>query len=236
MNNGIEGAGFEIVSNCLTGAEVDLFLSRLEAAQKKEGLQPKYGMRNLLRLEPVAELARLPKVFFHVQRVLDREAFPVRALFFDKTPEANWKVAWHQDLTIAVAARIEIPGFGPWSTKAGIVHVQPPTAILERMLSVRVHLDDCPADNGALRVIPGSHLRGRLDPQATAEYRKAHSAVTCDVPKGGLLLMRPLLLHASSKSRIPVRRRVIHIEYAADPLPAGLQWHETDVDVRCSLT
>src|SRR5262245_7189469 len=86
-----------------------------------------------------------------VEPILGPGAFVVRGLFFDKTPRANWKVSWHQDLTIAVRVRIEAPGFGPWSLKAGVVHVQPPAEILERMATVRLHLDDCSESNGPLR-------------------------------------------------------------------------------------
>ena len=97
-------------------------------------------------------------------------AFPVRALLFDKPPEANWKVPWHQDLSIAVRHKRDITGFGPWSNKAGVLHVQPRVNVLESMLTVRIHLDDCGKQNGALRVIPGSHTRGRL---TDTEIRKA---------------------------------------------------------------
>ncbi len=97
-----------------------------------------------------------------VEPVVGGGAFAVRATLFDKTPEANWKVPWHQDLTIAVAQRIDTPGFTAWSVKDGVYHVQPPSGILEGMLAVRIHLDDCGEDNGPLRVIPGSHRHGRL--------------------------------------------------------------------------
>jgi ectoine hydroxylase-related dioxygenase (phytanoyl-CoA dioxygenase family) len=82
---------------------------------------------------------------------------PVRAIFFDKSSGSNWLVPWHQDLTIAVASKCEAPGFGPWSVKDGIPHVQPPDELLKQMIALRLHLDDCDASNGALRVIPGSH-------------------------------------------------------------------------------
>ena len=156
--------------------------------------------------------------------ILGEGAFPVRGIFFDKTPEANWKVGWHQDLTIAVRERRDAAGFGAWSEKAGVVHVQPPPEWLARLLTVRLHLDDCPPENGALRVLPGSHQAGRLRDSEIAEWRERGAETVCAVPRGGALVLRPLLLHASSASEHPVRRRVLHIEYAAENLPDGLQW------------
>ena len=108
------------------------------------------------------ELATSPLILELVEPVLGPDFFPVRGLLFDKIPGANWKVPWHQDVTIAVRKRIEADGFGPWSMKADVLHVQPPAAILEHMLSVRLHLDNCGEENGALRIIPASHLRGRI--------------------------------------------------------------------------
>src|SRR5207248_2544553 len=132
-------------------------------------------------------------------------------------------------LSIAVRERKEAEGFGPWSVKAGVLHVQPPAAILEKMLTVRLHLDDCPEQNGPLRVIPGSHLLGRLREGAISALTTPAAPVVCTVARGGVLLMRPLLLHASSPSQQPGHRRVLHIEYAASPLPGGLQWHSASL-------
>ena len=104
--------------------------------------------------------------------------------------------------------------------------MQPPISVLERMVAVRVHLDDCGADNGPVRVLPGSHRAGRLRAAEIAGWRQRIAEVSCIVPRGGLLVMRPLLLHASSPARRPGHRRVIHIEYAATNLHSGLEWFE----------
>ena len=133
-------------------------------------------------------------------------------------------MTWHQDLTIAVRERHEVPGFAFWSEKAGVMHVQPPVSILENMLAVRLHLDDCGPDNGPVRVLPGSHRHGRIAESEIPAWRQRVAEVVCTVPRGGVLLMRPLLLHASSPAVSPSRRRVVHIEYAADGLPGGLEW------------
>jgi len=152
------------------------------------------------------------------------QLFPARALFFDKNPSANWKVAWHQDLSIAVAERHEVAGFTGWSLKEGVWHVQPPAEVLERMITLRLHLDDCGPDSGPLKVISGSHREGRLS-RERIEWWKTHGGVVeCHVPAGGALLMRPLLLHSSSPARQPSHRRVLHVEFATEALPAGLQW------------
>jgi ectoine hydroxylase-related dioxygenase (phytanoyl-CoA dioxygenase family) len=155
--------------------------------------------------------------------VLGDNCFAVRGILFNKTEEANWKVAWHQDCVIAVAARREIPGRGLWSIKAGVHHVRPTTDVISRMLAVRIHLDDCSADNGALRVVPGSHKYGFLSDSRIQQFPKT-TAVTCVAKRGDAILMRPLLLHSSSSARIPSSRRVVHLEFTADELPSGVEW------------
>lgn len=174
-------------------------------------------------------------------RFLGDRARPVRGLYFDKTPEANWRVPWHQDITLAVRERREIEGFGPWSVKDGIVHVQPPEVILENMVTLRLHLDECPEANGALRVLPGSHRYGRLDAEAIARMRQTGDGIVCEADAGDIIAMRPLTLHASSPASVPGHRRVFHIEYAAQKNPAPLEWFEeapegvSDKNGACSL-
>lgn len=184
------------------------------------------GRRGLLALPAVAELARAPAILDLVRPHLRAEPFPVRAIYFDKSPDTNWMVPWHQDMTLAMRAHLEVPGFGPWSTKDGIPHVQPPVEYLEQMLTVRVHLDDTDESNGALRVLPGSHRLGRLSATRIDELRRTQRDVVCRASAGDALLMRPLLLHASSRSTSTRHRRILHIEYAAFALPGGLTWHE----------
>jgi ectoine hydroxylase-related dioxygenase (phytanoyl-CoA dioxygenase family) len=187
-----------------------------------------YAVRNLLDVREVLDWATREEVVALVRAAGgDGTARPVRGLMFDKTPQANWKVAWHQDRSIAVAGRgsADVPGFGPWSTKSGVTHVQPPANVLECMVTVRLHVDDCGADNGPLRVVPGSHRAGILAPADVERLPRERGEIACAVPRGGALLMRPLLLHASSAATTPRRRRVIHIEYSSDALPHPLRWH-----------
>ena len=151
---------------------------------------------------------------------------PVRSILFDKTESENWPVPWHQDLTIAVTQEFQISGYGPWSHKDGSPHVQPPIELLEKMVTIRLHLDDTPATNGALRVIPGSHQYGRIRAEELRGYDKS-SVVACECRSGDALLMSPLILHSSRRSESPTRRRVVHFEYARDEdLDSRLEWFE----------
>jgi ectoine hydroxylase-related dioxygenase (phytanoyl-CoA dioxygenase family) len=211
--------GFEIRIEALPPERIESLIAAISS------LAPRHGLRNLLRTCPaVATLAQNLNPL--ITPILGETAFPVRGLFFDKIPGANWEVGWHQDLSIAVVERAEMPDFSGWSVKQGIMHVQPPASVLENMLTVRVHLDDCDADNGPLRVLRGSHRHGRLNDEQIARLKHDCKEVTCLVPAGGVLLMRPLILHASSPAKKPRHRRVIHLEYAANPLPAPLRWSE----------
>ena len=226
-----ESDGFAIVPGVLAPEAVDALARAIDeagegpAVLRREGAL--YGMRDALRgLPEIRELARSEPLLGLVRPVLGPGAFAVRALLFDKTPGANWGVPWHQDLTVAVKARIDAAGFGPWTIKAGIDHVRPPVSVLERMVTLRVHLDDCGPDRGPLRVLPGSHRGGLLGAEGTHRRLERDRPASCLVGRGGVVMIRPLLLHASSPAESPRRRRVVHLEYAADPLPVGLAWFE----------
>jgi ectoine hydroxylase-related dioxygenase (phytanoyl-CoA dioxygenase family) len=199
------------------------------AARRRRG-ERVYAMRNLMRLVPAVRALAVSSVLRRVvEPVVGPGARVVRALLFDKTPAANWKVAWHQDLSIAVRARRDdAPGYGPWSAKAGVVHVQPPVAVLERMLTVRLNLDDCGDASGPLLVLPGSHAHGVLPPDAVARWRRTVAPAACTGRRGDAVLMRPLTLHASSPATDPRHRRVVHLEYAAGDLPGGVDWYEDE--------
>jgi ectoine hydroxylase-related dioxygenase (phytanoyl-CoA dioxygenase family) len=216
--------GWVVTPPLLPQPAVDRLVSALELLAV--GLEGRGGIRNLLDAAPeVCELARSEVVRSVAEAVLGPQCFAVRAILFDKTPGANWRVVWHQDLTIAVRRRANIAGFGPWSEKQGVVHVQPPVEVLERMLAVRVHLDDCGTENGPVRVLPGSHRIGRLSASAIERWRERETPVECLVKRGAILAFRPLLLHASSPATAPAHRRVIHLEFAADELPPPIEWY-----------
>jgi hypothetical protein len=218
MNHSVEQHGFSIVPQVLAAGEQRKLVAAL-------GPVCSAGRRGLLAVPAVAELARSPRLMALVRPNLASEPLPVRAIYFDKSADANWLVPWHQDLSLALHARAEVPGFGPWSTKDGIPHVQPPVELLEQMLTLRLHLDDADDSNGGVRVLPGSHQFGRVSAERTQELRSERPDFLCRVAAGDALLMRPLLLHASGRSTSVRHRRVLHIEYAAFALPEGLNWH-----------
>ena len=220
--------GFAIMNGVLGSEEIEVLLSSFENLGQSESIRRRGGVfavRNLLDVSPeVRGLAQCPRVRKIVGSILGPQAFPVRGILFDKTPEANWKVPWHQDLTIAVTSRKELEGFGPWSMKAGVLHVQPPAHVLENMFSIRIHLDPCGEANGALKVIPGSHRLGRIPAVEVFRVVSAFPVTICSVLAGDAVLMRPLVLHSSSASQIPQHRRVIHLDFAGNALPGGLRW------------
>lgn len=181
-----------------------------------------HAARNVLRRSPlIAACAERWAKHTLVCDALGVHAFPIRGLLFDKILGANWRVPWHQDRLIAVRQRIDLPGWGPWSMKDGVHHVDPPEPWLHRRLAIRLHLDDCPADNGALQVIPGSH-------ENTSQTATCTPPLVIEAKAGDVLVMHPLLQHASAPSRTPQRRRVLHIEFACDHLPGGLRWEVED--------
>ncbi len=158
-----------------------------------------------------------------VQR-LGAEARPVRAILFDKSPQTNWGLGWHQDRTIAVHARRDVPGFGPWTVKRGMVHVAPPIELLEGMLTIRAHLDDVPPENAPLLIAPGSHRFGRIAEDGISGVVQACGVAECLAAAGDVWLYATPILHASESSRRPGRRRVLQIDYASEELPGGLEW------------
>lgn len=158
------------------------------------------------------------------ETMLGSNARAVRALLFDKTRQTNWALAWHQDRTICVQKRIDVEGFGPWSVKNGMHHVEPPFEYLARMLTVRVHLDDVPEDNAPLMVAPGSHRLGRVPEPQIDEVVHECGAEACVALAGDIWVYSTPILHASRSAAVPCRRRVLQIDYSADELPAGLQW------------
>jgi ectoine hydroxylase-related dioxygenase (phytanoyl-CoA dioxygenase family) len=221
--------GFAIVPDVIDALTLRHLTFALDLAATDEGAKRKGGARDVAdRSVQLAELAEDVEILRFMSQVLGEEAFLVRATLFDKTPKANWKVPWHQDVTIAVKERRDTPGYGPWSVKSGIPHVQPPSHVLERMLTIRVHIDPCPATNGALRVMPGSHRLGRFNQDEAPSHIDERLVVGCAADAGDLLVMRPLLLHSSSASQEPAHRRVLHFDFAAGDLANGLQWKMRD--------
>lgn len=215
---GFQQAGFAVCRRVVSGA----ILSRLRDSLPRA---PRAGVRNLLEVCPAArEVADGSEIRGLASALLGRGAFVTRAILFDKTPDANWAVPFHQDATIAVERRVDVNGFGPWSVKDGVPHVAPPAAVLDRMVTIRLHVDACDESNGPLVVLPGSHGGGLLDEPQIARWKATAVPVVCTADAGDAVVMRPLLLHSSPRSTGPGPRRVVHLEFAADPLPGGLRW------------
>jgi hypothetical protein len=182
------------------------------------------GSRRLLDETWCAHLAGALRGDARIRSLLPRNAVAVQCTLFDKLPTKNWLVAFHQDLSIPVSSRVNSPECSGWSEKEGHLYVQPPVSVLERLVAVRVHIDDCPAESGALRVVPHSHVEGRVDPSQAEALRLHHGETVIPVAQGGALLMSPLLLHASSKATLLSPRRVLHFVFGPPTLPLGLEW------------
>ncbi|MEJ2692264.1 MAG: phytanoyl-CoA dioxygenase family protein [Candidatus Thiodiazotropha sp.] len=192
-----------------------------------EGKISSYGVRDLMCKVPyIKHIASSPPLMDIAKEILGENARPVRSVFFDKLPEANWNVAWHQDTSIALKARHEIAGFGLWSKKQGIVHAEPPEKYLKSTLTLRIHLDKANTESGVLRVVPGTHSHGRVRSDEILKIVENSKIVECNASEGDLLLMNPLLFHSSRKATNPTHRRIIHIEYSAMTLPDPLEWYE----------
>ncbi|WP_400190498.1 phytanoyl-CoA dioxygenase family protein [Hymenobacter sp. B81] len=220
--------GFAVVEDVYGPAEIEAILGVIEQAGTGSNCRRSanlFAIRNLL-----AELPQLPPLIWNerftelLNTLLPTPHHLVKAIYFDKPAGSNWVVAWHQDLMVAVDRRADLPGFGPWNVRPEGVNVQPPREYLEGICTLRIHLDKCDEGNGALRVVSGSHQYGAIHASAIAEFTP--QATVCPVPAGGVMLMKPLTLHASHRSTDARPRRVIHLEFSSQALPASLRWRE----------
>lgn len=207
----IQEHGYAIIPGILKPTEVG---SVLEAFSRAELPRSRAGLRHAMKLPAVASVAQDPRLMEVARAALGADPFPFRATLFDKSPNANWLVVWHQDTALPLQERHEIPGWGPWSVKDGVNYAHAPASALSQVLALRIHLDDSTAENGPLRVLPGTHRLGVLTDEALHDLSTRFAAIDCLMPRGGVLAMRPLIVHASSKSQSEATRRVLHIEYA----------------------
>ena len=208
----IGDAGFAILPALFSHEYLDQLLQEIDESLPRRS---RAGIRHALNLSPVMAVARERQMIQLVREVLGSEAFPFRATLFDKSPTANWLVVWHQDTALPLRERIDQPGWGPWSIKEGIDYAHAPATALSQVLALRVSCDDSTVENGPLRVLPGTHTLGVLTDDSIHELAAQIAPVDCVAPKGGVVAMRPLVVHASSKSQTEMPRRVLHIEYAA---------------------
>ena len=208
----VEQRGFTILPFKFLQEEMERLIRDLEGSPLRRS---KAGVRHALHHVVIRNLAADPRLLNVAREILGNEATPFRATLFDKLPRANWLVVWHQDTALPVRERHDAPGWGPWSVKDGVAYAHAPASALSKVLALRVHLDESNAENGPLRVLPGTHVKGILSDDAIEQLVRQTPAVDCLVPQGGVLAMSPLIVHASSKSQSQIPRRVIHIEYAA---------------------
>lgn len=221
--------GFTIINNVFLQTEIEAIeqvLENIDASKenfrKSEDL---FAIRQFLKEVPeIKDLVFNDNIKRVIKEIFGEKYFAVKSIYFDKPETSNWYVAYHQDLTISVDKKIDLPNFGPWTTKQNQFAVQPPLKVLENIYTIRIHLDDTDENNGALKVVPKSHAKGIYRPENidwTVETEEI-----CKVEKGGIMIMKPLTLHGSNRTTNGRKRRVIHIEFSDMQLPEVLQWSE----------
>ncbi|WOO43350.1 phytanoyl-CoA dioxygenase family protein [Rubellicoccus peritrichatus] len=221
IDNELKENGYTIVRDVIS--EDVLTGCRQEIEKIIEENDFRGGFRRATELSDILKtIAECKEIESLKKRLGYPEAFLVRSIVFDKTPNSNWKVAWHQDTKIPVKSRFDVAGYSGWSIKDGIVHTQPPVSVMESMITIRLHLDHTPAEAGALRVVPKSHKQGFIQPEIIKELTK--NETTCECRAGDALIMHPLILHASSPAVNPSHRRVLHLEFASTPIESPLEW------------
>jgi ectoine hydroxylase-related dioxygenase (phytanoyl-CoA dioxygenase family) len=203
--------GYWITEDLLSNDECDELVAALSAAP---GARGRAGTRHLMNYPQIHSAANHPALIAIASRLLGGGAVPYRATLFEKSGLANWLVVWHQDTALPLLARNHSSEWGPWSRKAGVLYAHAPSWALFRIVALRLHLDASTGQNGPLRVIPGSHAVGVLSEESVFAAAKTQKHVDCLVPRGGVLAMRPLLIHSSSKVSHDSSRRVLHFEYA----------------------
>ena len=215
-------SGFELLQNFI---DSDIAAAIIEEVDSPLLSVQGGGIRNAdKKFNVIAKLASSNYLLTQVSRYISGSPQLVRAILFDKSFNNNWLVTWHQDKTVAVSSTFEKEGWGPWSFKDGVHHVQPPLEVLESMITFRIHLDDSTRKNGCLKVVPNSHRLGLLSQEDIYRHTASTKGEIIEAPALSALAMRPHILHASSKAEEPSRRRVLHLEYSSYLLPEGINW------------
>jgi ectoine hydroxylase-related dioxygenase (phytanoyl-CoA dioxygenase family) len=221
--------GFSIIDAIYSSIEVQNILTVINNADKSKDTFRKstdlFAIRQFLKEVPETfNLIFTEKLKAVIEQIMGDHFFVVKSIYFDKPETSNWYVSYHQDLTISVDRKLELDNFGPWTTKQNQFAVQPPINFLENITTIRIHLDDTDENNGALKVVPTSHLKQIYRPE-TINW-KTEIETSCAVRQGGIMLMKPLTLHSSSRTTNNRKRRVIHIEFSNKELPTELKWAE----------
>ncbi|WP_366941749.1 WYL domain-containing protein [uncultured Psychroserpens sp.] len=223
----LEYKGFGILNHVYSKRDIRKLKTKLDAYIKLNNEQV-FGMREVLLKLPELKPIVFNKNFKKLIKSIDKDVFLTKAIYFDKSPKDNWYVTWHQDIPINVLKKAETKGFSAWTNKKGVVSVIPPEEISKNTFSMRIHLDDTTIKNGALKVIPGSHQK-RLNTEEIKLITMNSIPFVSEVSSGGVQLLKPLLLHASSESKVQRRRRVLHLEFASIELPNGLEYAEKEL-------
>jgi len=221
----LEHNGFGLLNYVYAKREIRNILKVLDTYFSKSDEVP-FGKRTLLKDIPSLKPLLFNKNLRTIVRAIDPNAFLSKAIYFDKPPNSNWYVTWHQDIPINVNNKLKLDGYSSWTKKGDINSVCPPEEVLKNIFSIRIHLDDTDSRNGALKIVPGSHNK-RLSNEEINTITENCIPFISEVPAGGVQLMKPLLLHSSSKSK-KQKRRVIHLEFASLSLAKGLDWLEKE--------
>jgi ectoine hydroxylase-related dioxygenase (phytanoyl-CoA dioxygenase family) len=227
----IADKGFTIIENIYTAVEIESIIALINQADHSNPTFRKtddlFAIRQFLKEIPgIKQLVFNDKLKSLINNLFSHDYFIVKSIYFDKPEKSNWFVAWHQDLTISVNKKAELPGYNTWTVKQNQFAVQPPIEILQSNFTIRIHLDDTDAGNGALKVIPCSHLKNIYRVE-NIDWQTETEAI-CKVNAGGIMIMQPLLIHASKRTTTNKKRRVIHIEFSNANLPSEINWAEKE--------
>ncbi len=217
VKHSLNDSGFELREHVVDVAARQRIVAELESEERYSSMA---GIRRAdAKLTSVAQWLQTEPLMAILSDFSLAGARLLRAIVFNKSSRSNWLVPWHQDRTIAVDKRFSAPGWGPWSVKDGVLHVEAPVEFLAEMLTIRIHLDDAATDNGCLKVLPRSHHRGKLTRDQINTLLSQTQPHSCVAPAGSALLMRPLLLHASNRMQTDRSRRVLHLEFSRSTVP-----------------
>ena len=225
----ISDKGFTIINEVFYEKEINQIIDVIgsietskETFRKSEDL---FAIRQFLKEVPQSHQfifnGNVNKI---INEIFGNDYFVVKSIYFDKPEKSNWYVSYHQDLTISVDKKLDLEGFGPWTTKQNQFAVQPPIDYLKNIFTIRIHLDDTDENNGALKVVPNSHSKEIYRPE-TIDWNVETEEI-CSVNKGGIMIMKPLILHGSNRTTNHQKRRVIHIEFSNMELPEEINWSE----------
>lgn len=225
----LEIKGYTVLDDFYSHDEINLILECIKDYKSigNSLLKTKdvFAIRQLLKSIP--ELShfifnsKLKELIFSLYK---SDYFLTKAIYFDKPTKSNWFVPYHQDLSISVNKKADLENYVNWTFKKNQYGVQPPIEILNDTITIRIHLDYTNENNGALKVIPKSHLNGII--RTNSEQWNIKNEKVIEMKRGGIMLMKPLILHASNKTTNHKKRRVIHLEFNNHQLQKPLDWLE----------